>query len=288
MDTNLKNELLKLFKAFIDFCNQHQLTYYAAYGTALGAVRHKGMIPWDDDIDVCMPRKDYERFLQLRRTLNNTPYYIMDISDKAYYLCFAKFCKRNSAIIEREGEALMGLYIDVFPLDNYDEKGGKYLQNINWVNRILWIIYGRSYRTYCSAEIKKHLKSIDLKFVAELMLYNLVFKPLRPLVRKGINRIVKRIKNIPPTDKVWVYDTKPSLTVIFQKQWFEKQIFMPFEDMNIALPNGYHEVLKTTYGNYMTPPPANQQISQHYRYFIDLTKGYTRAEIMQQLYGKKK
>ena len=125
MDSQLNNSLLTLFKAFIAFCHEHHLTYYAAYGTALGAVRHQGMIPWDDDIDVWMPRKDYDKLLSLRSHLNGTNYEIIDIKDKGYYLYFAKFCDRNSTIIEREGEALMGLYLDIFPLDNYDNHKGK-------------------------------------------------------------------------------------------------------------------------------------------------------------------
>ena len=92
------------------------MRYYAAYGTALGAVRHRGIIPWDDDIDVWMPCEDYERFLSLRNQLTATPYEILDIQNKGYYLYFAKFCDKNTTLIEREGEPIIGLY----PLDNYD------------------------------------------------------------------------------------------------------------------------------------------------------------------------
>lgn len=122
---DVQRHLLPVFRAFVDFCNRNQLTYYAAYGTVIGAVRHKGFIPWDDDIDVWMPRRDYERFLSLRDKLISTHYEIIDIEDKGYYLYFAKFCDRRSTIIEREGQSIMGLYIDVFPLDYYDDKGGE-------------------------------------------------------------------------------------------------------------------------------------------------------------------
>ena len=119
-EIEFKQRLIKLFKEFIDVCNKNKLRYYAAYGTALGAVRHRGIIPWDDDIDVWMPREDYERFLSLRNQLTATPYEILDIQNKGYYLYFAKFCNKNTTLIEREGKPIIGLYIDIFPLDNYD------------------------------------------------------------------------------------------------------------------------------------------------------------------------
>ncbi|KXB74135.1 hypothetical protein HMPREF1860_02125 [Prevotella amnii] len=124
MDKLLQKKLLSLFKEFTLFCKKNNLTYYAAYGTAIGAVRHHGIIPWDDDVDVWMPRKDYEKLLKLKTTLLKTNYEIINIENKGYYLYFAKFCNRNTSIIEREGEPNIGLYIDIFPLDNYNTSRG--------------------------------------------------------------------------------------------------------------------------------------------------------------------
>lgn len=287
MDSQLNNSLLTLFKAFIAFCDEHHLTYYAAYGTALGAVRHKGMIPWDDDIDVWMPRKDYDKLLSLRSSLKGTNYEITDVKDKGYYLYFAKFCDRNSTIIEREGEALLGLYLDIFPLDNYDSHKGKFLKRINWIYRILWLVYGRSYRTYSSIEVCAHLKKGEVSFLPKLLFYN-ILKPFRGVAKMGIKSIQGILLSIPETNKIWTYDVKSSLSVIFSKDWFGDGIKLPFEDLEITVPSNYDKVLKTYYGDYMTPPPATQRQSQHYRYFIDLEKRYSRKEIMEKMYGKRK
>ena len=99
----LKNEfkriLLKTLEDFILLCEEKNLRYYAAFGTVLGAVRHGGMIPWDDDIDVYMPREDYNRLLSMRNDLKND-YELVDLENDGYYQDFAKFVNRKTTIIE--------------------------------------------------------------------------------------------------------------------------------------------------------------------------------------------
>lgn len=90
---------LETLKAFIAFCQANNLKYYAAYGTVLGAARHHGFIPWDDDIDVYMMRDDYDRYLRLMRTNPPKGYEQVEyVHDKEYYLPFAKFCNAHSTI----------------------------------------------------------------------------------------------------------------------------------------------------------------------------------------------
>ena len=81
-DVMLKKALISTLKGFVNFCEQHNLRYYAAFGTALGAVRHHGIIPWDDDIDVYMPREDYNKFLSLRGTLESSEYELLILKIK--------------------------------------------------------------------------------------------------------------------------------------------------------------------------------------------------------------
>ena len=101
-ESRYKEILLKTMKAFIAFCKEHDIEYMAAYGTILGTIRHKGLIPWDDDIDVFMTRENYEKFLQFKKDVFKTGYEIIDKNDKGYYLPFAKFCDANSTIWEKK------------------------------------------------------------------------------------------------------------------------------------------------------------------------------------------
>ena len=124
---NLENKykiiLLQTMIDFIKLCEEYNLKYVAAFGTVLGAIRHKGLIPWDDDIDVYMPRKDYEELLKLKDTLQNTTYQIFDITDDNYYLPYAKFCNKNTSLWEvKELPCIIGTFIDIFPVDEINIK----------------------------------------------------------------------------------------------------------------------------------------------------------------------
>lgn len=283
MDKLLKKKLLSLFKEFTLFCKTNNLTYYAAYGTAIGAVRHHGIIPWDDDIDVWMPRDDYEKLLKLKSTLLNTNYEITNIENKGYYLYFAKFCNRNTSIIEREGEPIIGLYIDIFPLDNYDESRGGHLTKLSDIYRILWLLYGHGYRNYHRYEIQKHLYHKEFTRLL-IVLLDTLLKIIRIPLKFIITKINNRLKSVPYTGKVWMYSIIKSECRIYPSSWFGKGIKVPFEDFEVILPTEYDKVQHTIYGDYMTPPIEANRKSHHFRYFIDLNQRLSRSTIIKKLY----
>lgn len=109
-------------KSFDRLCTDNQLQYFASSGTAIGAIRHKGFIPWDDDIDVYMPRADYNRLMLLRKTLSGSGYAIKDLGDNEYIYAFAKYYDARTTIIETNEfpKCVIGVYIDIFPLDEVD------------------------------------------------------------------------------------------------------------------------------------------------------------------------
>ena len=112
-------EILKEFK---DFCNTNGLRYYLAYGTLIGAIRHKGFIPWDDDIDVFMPRPDYEKLLQLYTDNANYQLY-SPRKQKNYYCCYMKLVDANTYHFMPDGSVCQrGIDIDIFALDGQPEE----------------------------------------------------------------------------------------------------------------------------------------------------------------------
>ena len=273
--------LLETFKAFIEFCQQHGLTYYAAFGTALGAIRHQGYIPWDDDVDVYMPRKDYNKLLELRCELEKSDYEIIDIENKGYYLYFAKWCQRNSTLIEKPGEPSLGIYVDIFPLDYYDDKYCRPLIRYNELYRYLWLIYGhgaRKHSVYSLFHIVRSGKEhFHINFTAFLDIS--VFKLLQLPARYLINKFQNRLMNAPKSDYFWLYSIISCESFPMPIEWFGEGKMMAFENIEVCMPNNYDAYLTRVYGDYMTPPPIEKRPSHNARYFVDFHRRLTIDEI---------
>lgn len=268
-----KAVLRPLFKAFIAFCEEHQLTWYCAYGTAIGVARHKGFIPWDDDIDVYMPREDYNKFLSLKSSLKGTGYEIIDWEDKGYYLYFAKFCDCNSTLIEREGERPMGIYIDVFTLDYYHPEYSKPLQKHNTLYRNAWIIYAHGIRRHAWKAFAQSIRQRQWGRVGlisiDATLFRLFTWPAKQVIKRFLDYLVKT----PKSDKMWQYNIIDFYSnKIYDADWFGEGVKMPFEDFTVIMPKGYDPYLTLQYGDYMTPPPIEKQVPHHNHFFVDFNQ----------------
>ena len=134
--TEMQKRLFNMFKWFDSFCRDNNLIYYAVGGTLLGAVRHEGFIPWDDDIDVGMPRKDYE-LLTTKMGTEIQDHYILETvhsMDKSYCYTFSKLYDTNTTLVENVRSKLKrGIYIDVFPIDGIG-KGNE--PDLEWYHKI--------------------------------------------------------------------------------------------------------------------------------------------------------
>ena len=134
----LQLTILEILKDIDSICKENNIEYYIAYGTALGAVRHGGFIPWDDDIDICMTREAYDRFLEVMPNAMPEKYDLLDIKNtNKYSMCFAKVSKKGTKFKEKVGTAEgyeQGIFVDVFPLDYApdDEKERKMVAKKAW------------------------------------------------------------------------------------------------------------------------------------------------------------
>ena len=265
-----KEVLRPLFRAFIAFCEEHHLTYYCTYGTAIGVARHHGFIPWDDDIDVYMPREDYNRFLALKSSLKGTDYEIIDWEDKGYYLYFAKFCDRRTTLIEREGEHPMGIYIDVFTLDYYHPEYSRPLQKHNTLYRNAWIVYAHGIRRHSWRAFAQSIRQRQWGRVGLIALDACVFRLFTWPAKQIIKKFFKYLAKTPKSDKMWQYNIIDFYTnKIYEAEWFEKGVEMPFEDFTVMMPQGYDSFLTKQYGDYMQLPPEDKRIPHHNHYYVD-------------------
>ena len=139
--TDLQIKLLSMLDTFHKICIENNLSYYVVGGTALGAIRHKGFIPWDDDIDVGMPRDDYEKFKNLAKTLYLSEYEFEFSGKKDFTYTYGKMYDTTTTLIENNRYRICrGIFIDIFPIDglgNDYEEGLKHLRHVRKIKNLI-------------------------------------------------------------------------------------------------------------------------------------------------------
>ena len=276
--------ILDILKAFMQICDRHGLRYYCCAGTAIGAVRHHGIIPWDDDIDVIMPRPDYDRLLEIAKVEDFGKYEIISpYSDPTYPLFFSKLSDRTTTLIEeRERPCVIGLYVDIFPLDATDddvEKAkmlkAKYTKIINRLNAV---------STHNSFGEYIHLLT-DTKEWGRFVIKTIAYF-CRSKVRRYLLAQMEEISHRYDYDKarnVQVYTGSYGYKEIFPKEWLGKGKMFPFEDIEVPLPQEYDKYLRHFFGDYMQFPPVEQRVEKHHRAYVNLDRKETREEAVEKL-----
>jgi lipopolysaccharide cholinephosphotransferase len=274
--TEFQEKLLQTFKAFADFCKENNLKYYAAYGTCLGAVRHHGFIPWDDDMDVYMMRDDYELLMEIRTKLAGTIYKVSDFRDGDYPYMFAKFYSTDCTVWEwRQFPIIIGPWIDIFPIDEWDNSveasdlyDAYHLSEWN---------YRKSLSTQTWGEIVDDIiKCRGLNGIIKLV-KKCVYSPFKKHYFKiAINNVNKIICFKGSKYKAWTEVKSEE----YEREWFSQFLDIPFEDTTISIPVGYDEYLTHRYGDYMTLPPVEKRAANHDYFFIDLHRKLTVEQIL--------
>lgn len=279
-----KKKLLSTMYNFDKFCVQNHLRYFACSGTAIGAIRHKGFIPWDDDIDVFMPRKDYNQLIAIRSKLKPFGYAIKNLGDDEYIYAFAKFYDTNTTLIETASfpHCLLGVYVDIFPLDEVDGT----FEDIKHKKDNYTALYRKFQDTFLSLSARQFISCLyhkNLQRFKELMMLLLLNKK-----RKNDIRIeFKQLEDNWATErgsKLMTHSGIYSLEKeLFNKSWFTEAIRVQFENILVYLPKEYDEYLSHLYGDYMTPPPLEKRVSTHSHFYLNLKEGLTLKEVEQRM-----
>lgn len=246
---------------FKNICEKNNLTYYLSYGTLIGAVRHKGFIPWDDDIDVIMPRKDFEVLLNLSDQIDSCNWKILSYKkQKDYCYPWIKFSNTETIIKPSRFNTNFeyGISIDIFPLDYIDEvtyEGAKTKINKVRDEYVELLKKTRVIKDLNHSKIVQYMEKLFYCVCGRLFNYN-----------EKLNKIIEKSSIQDQGTKYCTCFFDP-YGVVWETQSFfdpdKKSIKLQFENEKFTVPVDYDAVLKKVYSNYMILPPAEKQIIPH-------------------------
>lgn len=238
---------LKILDEIDRICKKHNITYYLMWGTLIGAIRHKGFIPWDDDIDLCFSMKDYKKFLKVaKKELGDEFFLQTGLTDKYHPVYFSKVRLNNTAFYSKEDTNLKkhhGIFVDLIPLFNYNKKPSVF------------------------SKAKKRLGNM---FEAAIF--------AKREQKSGGNKLIKLLPDfISVRMRDFLLNThgKQYYTwgFFFEKEEFYPPCMVEFAGKLYPAPKEYDKVLTTVYGDYMKLPPKDKQVAHNPgRISFDLNK----------------
>lgn len=272
--TQLQSLELKMFKQIANLCTQRGLTYYALGGTLLGAVRHKGFIPWDDDIDIALPRPDFDEFISVACDALTSPLVVRtyhDVSsdnEVAPNLCQIHDLSTFVMLDYGQQKFRTHVWVDVFPLDAMPTN--RIMRSIQKYR----ILYHRMKIQFSMFELNAH------QYRPNRPLHERMLMQFRQKTKFGASwdteemydELVKCLKSFNYEDEAFCVNAMGAYKFreMFPKEWLGNPIMLPFEDTEMSCPSNYHAVLSQLYGDYMQLPPDDKKHDQHKMTIVSL------------------
>lgn len=243
---------LDLLQKFDVECRKYGLRYWLSAGSLLGAIRHGGFIPWDDDLDVEMPREDYEKFILMASEFAD-PYFLqIPGEDAEYFYSFAKLRNsRTSAVSKKFAYSSMnqGIFLDIFPVDEWDIADDKGYEYIDWLNK------------ENSTFMRMNNPNLDQSDILRVEQWSKkkpieVSREIQSTARKyedtGVEYLLLAVCSVYPYRKK-----------VFHKSLYKDTLYVNFEGMRCPVPSGYEGILSQLYGNYREFPPVSERGTWH-------------------------
>lgn len=249
---------LELLIELDKFCKENNIKYFLCNGTLLGAVKYKGYIPWDDDIDVCLLREDYERLISIYNQQNtNSKYKLFSFqTEKNYFFPFAKLSDQTTVLVESniDNGVQFGLNIDIFPIDNYGNNKFEIKRNFRKFKSLRQMLNLSKLKNFTSATKTKY-------YIKKIVSY--------PFRVRGAKYFTEKINNLGLSSTaskkfigncVWGFY---GVGEAHEKCVFKETILKEFEGKEFPVPIGYDSYLRGLYGDYHKDPPISEQCTHH-------------------------
>ena len=262
----IQNCELEILNEIDRVCKKNRLRYSLFYGTLIGAVRHQGFIPWDDDIDIAMPRRDFERFRKIWIELQPKGYVLQDYhTDNDYMNNHMKIRKDHTTFlqfeVERERKYHKGIFVDVFPIDRVAP--GPIRRKIQYVAGAINLLYSKGYSSGSEGTIGM-VERILLKAP----------KRVKTLLRDGSESIFKHWSYKKVIAPFLCGCTLDCLKKYYPSDMFNRLILLEFNQKKYLSVKDTDTVLRVEYGDYMQLPPKEERVWKHHPLEIDFTHNY--------------
>lgn len=246
---------LDLYREFARVCEKNNLSFFTCGGTLLGAVRHRGFIPWDDDFDVYMPRESYEKLKELSCEFK-TPYFFQNAhTDKEFGFSFMRLRNSNTTVVVESFNYCtfnQGIYLDIFPLDKV--KNDTYLTRRKKISELIKRSSAYMRRNFPPKTEKDRI--LAEQYNDSTVIPSKLFDEIEKIAMEDEYTETEYLSSIVTT----IY---PASNQIWPSKAFDGYIEMDFESIKVRVPVGYNEYLKILFGNYMEFPPLDKRGGWH-------------------------